>query len=462
MKSLLLFFLLITGLALPSVVDAQDTAFWAHPENTVGQARFVNDSTHYFYGNAFGQEWFFGRNYRVEQRNNAGNVTASAEYVYDTLRYQWYKQSRFEAQYTNDTLYRSLFTYVRRWPGDEWLLSDSIAFDANGNPRISWLKVWDEIKQKFVRGQRTETLYNENQRPGEIWHQAYDTITGNWMNDYYLQINYHQHGLDSLRKYQKWQAQQQQWADSLRIITTYDENLHLDQIIHQLYENNTWVNFQRYDYFFDANDRISKLYQYTYNELLQSWDYKYFTSYIYSTGQQERIQYLWDGSQWLNRSKVTTIYQQELPGEVYTYYWSYSTNRWANASLSVYEYDTAANRTLYTFYSWDEYHQKWRNFYKQQFFWSWFTPQTIMELPAARFRVFPNPAVNSITVQMDGNTTESKPCLITIFSANGMKVMQQQVLDNQMQIDISALPAGQYLLSVAGEKEKGAVVFIKQ
>ena len=40
--------------------------------------------------------------------------------------------------------------------------------------------------------------------------------------------------------------------------------------------------------------------------------------------------------------------------------------------------------------------------------------------------------------------------------------MQQQVLDNQMQIDISALPAGQYLLSVAGEKEKGAVVFIKQ
>ncbi|MDD4742181.1 MAG: hypothetical protein PHY20_11510, partial [Bacteroidales bacterium] len=224
MKSLLLFFLLITGLALPSVVDAQDTAFWAHPENTVGQARFVNDSTHYFYGNAFGQEWFFGRNYRVEQRNNAGNVTASAEYVYDTLRYQWYKQSRFEAQYTNDTLYRSLFTYVRRWPGDEWLLSDSITFDANGNPRISWLKVWDEIKQKFVRGQRTETLYNENQRPGEIWHQAYDTISGNWMNDYYLQINYTLHGLDSMRKYQKWQAQQQQWADSLRIITTYDEN----------------------------------------------------------------------------------------------------------------------------------------------------------------------------------------------------------------------------------------------
>ncbi|HZK08641.1 MAG TPA: T9SS type A sorting domain-containing protein [Bacteroidales bacterium] len=461
MRNFFLFFLLIAGLTLSSVVDAQNPPPYAHPENTVGQAKFVNDSTHYFYGNAFGQEWFLGRIFRVEQINNAGNVAASAEYVYDTLRYQWYKQSRFEATYTNDTLYRSLFTYVRRWPGDEWLLSDSIAFDANGKPRISWLKGWDEVKQKFVRGQRTETLYDEKQRPHQVWVQAYDTVTGNWTKDYYLQIDYNLHGLDSLRHYHRWHAQQQQWIDSLRIITTYDENLHLDQIIHQLYEN-TWINFQRYDYFFDANDRISKLYQYEYDEVQQSWKYKYFTSYIYSPGQQERIQQLWDGSEWLNRSKVTTIYQQELPGEVFTYYWSYSANQWATASLAVSEYDTADNKTLYTFYSWDEYNLKWRNFYKQQFFWSWFTPQAIKEPPVARFRVFPNPAVNIITLQMVGNTTERKPCLMTIFSANGRLVMQQEVLDNQMQIDISALPAGHYLLSIAGEKGTGAVIFIKR
>jgi hypothetical protein len=457
------FFLLVVVafLGLSSVVGAQNLSRYPAIENNVGQAKFVNDSTHYFFGNAFGQEWFFGRNYRVDQRNNAGNATASAEYVYDTLSFEWYKQRRYEAQFSNDTLYRNWFSYVRRWPGDEWLLSDSITFDANGNPRISWLKVWDETEQKFVRGQRTETHYGQNQRPDEAWYQYYDTVSGNWIIDYYLQINYNQHGLDSLRTYRNWQAQQQQWKDSLRIITTYEENLHPDQIIHQLYENNTWINFQRYDYFFDANDRLSEMYQYAFDQAQQSWEYKYFTSYIYSTLQQERIQYLWDGSQWLNRSKVTTIYQQELPGEVYTYYWSYNTNRWANASLSVYEYDTAANRTFYTFYAWDDFHQKWRNFYKQQFFWSWFTPQAIVEPPAARFRIFPNPALSTISVQMDENAIDKKPVRLAVFDANGRQVLQQIGDGTHLQLDVSMLLPGHYLLMFPDNPWSGAVVLIK-
>ncbi|NCA86613.1 MAG: T9SS type A sorting domain-containing protein [Clostridia bacterium] len=461
-KNLFSILVVVAGLVLHSVVEAQNVSRYSATENNVGQAKFVNDSTHYFFGNAFGQEWFFGRNYRVEQRNNAGNVTASVEYVYDTLRFQWFKQRRYEARFTNDTTSLSWLAYVRRWPGDEWLLSDSIAFDAIGNPKISWLKVWDEAEQKFVRGQRTVTLYDENQRPDEAWYQYYDTVSENWNKDYYLQINYNQHGLDSLRMYRRWQAQQQQWTDSLRIITTYDENQHPDQIIHQLYENNNWINFQRYDYFFDAIDRLSELYQYAFDGTQQSWEYKYFTSYIYSTLQQERIQYLWDGSQWLNRSKVTTIYQQGLPGEVYTYYWSYNTNRWANASLSVYEYDTDANRTLYTFYAWDDFNFKWRNFYKQQFFWSWFTPQAIMERPTARFRVFPNPAQNIIAVEMVENTPDQKPVRVAVYDANGRQVLQQVSDLAHRQIDVSMLVPGHYLLTLPDDPTAGAVVFIKQ
>lgn len=461
-KNLFSILVVAAGLALHSVVEAQNVSRYSATENNIGQAKFVNDSTHYFFGNAFGQEWFFGRNYRVEQRNNAGNVTASAEYVYDTLRFQWFKQRRYEARFTNDTTSLSWLAYVRRWPGDEWLLSDSIAFDANGNPKISWLKVWDEAEQKFVRGQRTVTLYDENQRPDEAWYQYYDTVSENWNKDYYLQINYNQHGLDSLRMYRRWQAQQQQWTDSLRIITTYDENQHLDQIIHQIYENQAWVNFQRHDYFFDTNDRLSELYQYAFDGAQQSWEYKYFTSYIYSTLQQERIQYLWDGSQWLNRSMVTTIYQQGLPGEVYTYYWSYNTNRWANASLSVYEYDTDANRTLYTFYAWDDFNFKWRNFYKQQFFWSWFTPQAIMERPTARFRVFPNPAQNIIAVEMVENTPDQKPVRVAVYDANGRQVLQQVSDLAHRQIDVSMLVPGHYLLTLPDDPAAGAVVLIKQ
>ena len=461
-KNLFSFLVVLAGLALPSVADAQNLSHSAAAENYLGQAKFVNDSTHYFYGNAFDQEWFLGRIYREEQRNNAGRATASAEYVYDTLRFQWYKQRRYEAQYFSDTVYRSWFSYVRRWPGEDWLMSDSIAFDANGNPRISWLKAWDEETQKFVRGQRIVMVPDENQRPYENYYQAYDTVSGEWVKDYYLQMNYNLHGLDSLRKYRKWQEQQQQWTDSLRIVTTYDQNLHLDQIIHQLYENNAWVNFQRYDYFFDANDRISKLYQYKFDKAQQSWEFKYFTSYTYSTYQQERIQYLWDGSQWLNRSMVTTIYQQGLPGEVYTYYWSYNTNRWANASLGVSEYDQDHNKTLYTFYSWDEYNFKWRNFYKQQFFWSWFTPQSILEPAAARFRVFPNPAIDIISVQMIENNSNQKPIRVEVFDVNGRQVLQQIGVGAYFQIDISTLVPGHYLLTLPDDPAAGAVVFIKQ
>lgn len=74
--------------------------------------------------------------------------------------------------------------------------------------------------------------------------------------------------------------------------------------------------------------------------------------------------------------------------------------------------------------------------------------------------VYPNPAKNEINVSFEAK--DGKSLTLNVFDASGKQVLSQNAADGVNKIDISRIPAGAYVLTVEGGKEKLTEKFIKQ
>lgn len=80
------------------------------------------------------------------------------------------------------------------------------------------------------------------------------------------------------------------------------------------------------------------------------------------------------------------------------------------------------------------------------------TPQAIVA------KVYPNPAVDQLNVQVDNNSVKQ----LVVYSLNGQVVSNQAVTSFVTSVNISALPAGTYLLQLIGDAQNATVKFVKQ
>jgi len=226
-----------------------------------GKDHYVNDSTRYSLGNAFGQSWFNNQIYRVEQRNPAGNVLTASDYEYDTLGFFWYQQRRYQAQYINNTIRKFWLSSVYDKIGSQWLLADSIHFNSFGLPTIGWYKEWNPITQKFIDGKLSDYFYNDQGVIHLTFNQRYDSIHQGWLNDYYEVVYYNHFDLDSLRQYYSWSSAVNNWKDSLRITYTYNDKFFPKEEILETRAGNSWMNSIKWKFVF-SNDLLDEEYEY--------------------------------------------------------------------------------------------------------------------------------------------------------------------------------------------------------
>jgi hypothetical protein len=79
-----------------------------------------------------------------------------------------------------------------------------------------------------------------------------------------------------------------------------------------------------------------------------------------------------------------------------------------------------------------------------------------------RLAIYPNPAVNEITVQADPALGNCAGKWIYIYNQLGQKVLASLMGSNQQNIGVGALPAGIYLLKLEGINKGQVAKFIKQ
>jgi len=84
----------------------------------------------------------------------------------------------------------------------------------------------------------------------------------------------------------------------------------------------------------------------------------------------------------------------------------------------------------------------------------------LQSLSAQQFSVYPNPAQNTLKINM--NNLMLQDAQYTIYDIYGRSLLTAAVTAPQQEIDVTQLPAGQYILQVKTSSHQGALKFIKE
>ena len=75
------------------------------------------------------------------------------------------------------------------------------------------------------------------------------------------------------------------------------------------------------------------------------------------------------------------------------------------------------------------------------------------------FVIYPNPANDNITIE---STIVNKDAMISIYNIQGELLLQQTMLQNKTNVNVSALPSGLYFVKVKTEKGEAVIKFVKE
>lgn len=132
-----------------------------------------------------------------------------------------------------------------------------------------------------------------------------------------------------------------------------------------------------------------------------------------------------------------------------------NTQQWQKDTLSVYEYDVD-NLYRITLYHWQN--NSWNNVKRITY---GYLPTSISETPIEKpFTIFPNPAINSVTIGLD--KTPAKPIYITIYSTIGQQMLSLATASRQTEIPVTTLSPGLYhaVINNNGELQKSTFTVI--
>jgi hypothetical protein len=426
--------------------------------------KYITDSTFFWMGNAFGQSWFKHKIFRPETINNFGDLLTAYDYEYDTLGLYWYKQRFYEGRYFQDGLRKRWLTFVFDQSEDNWRMADSLAFNQAGQPVTGWFKIWNPMEHQFVDGRRSTYFYDDNDRLHIQYSQHFDTTIQNWQRRNYRVIHYNLSNADSLWLLYSWNKVQQQWNDSARVAYFYNDEQLIDVEITQLFSNGDWVNSRFVDYSYNPSGQPDVVIEKQWNADLGDWIDQNKTVYNYTSAQltETKTDFLWDGSQWLNKTRISYQYNADnLIQEILNEYWSFGFEEWAKASLSNYFYDENLNRSQFSFYIWNTMSETWQNFYREDNFWSLFEANSINPPSRDLITFYPNPATNAVKYSLSATNQPPGPVRFFIYDATGNLVKNIVAADISGTIDIADLKPGIYPVKYIFDHFVGTAVIIK-
>lgn len=436
---------------LPFILSAQLAGNGLQsPENQFPEQRngkWVVDSTWFYLGNTFGQYWFNNEQYRVTGRDQYGNFKNSITRQFDTISLAWTDKSRNSADYYDSVTNQKWIAEIWDANGDRWVMSDSIFYNESGSPEISWYKIWSPVKFRFSGGKRIDYNYSET---GQLLHeniQLFDTLGGNWKNGQIASYMYNPEGLVLQKLLITWDISGF-WRDSLRVSYSYNGEKLLVETIHEIKnQSDQWENWWKWSYNYNSSGKIREEYQYGWDGI--DWKNKIFTLYTYDNLLLiQALRKIWDENEltWIDKNRTTYSYnpngqRTEVMGE----YFDHFGNIWYRSYTYSYSYDEHGNRNGYLYRIWDELNGIWLNFYKDENYWSEFSPFSVNELNVLNVNIFPNPATGEINIQLDENITNGI-CYLT--SCDGKILFTTSFSGNFINLSTQTIEPGIYLLTL--------------
>jgi len=333
-------------------------------------------------------------------------------------------------QYTYDAQAHFLSQEEQLWSGTEWVNSLLYLFTYNSAGKIigrthlsgsgsGWDSVmrwtFDYDANNNFTGQVTD-VWNATTSSWDTYSQYIETLDDN--------------GLRMAEERQGWDGTQ--FLSDFRDEYTYDDNNQLTSATHSVWDGTAWNLTTRYQYAYDADG--------------------HFTEQIYQG---------WDGSQWIDSTKQDNVYEGDLLKEVNYSFWNPADSAFQYAFQYAYAYNDYNQCTMLKSANWDgsAFTPIPNTDGRYTFIYEEFDDSGINTLLADEdFKLYPNPAQDQITVQINKNSINH----IRVVDMSGRLVFQTKgnAHASEVTLPTSQLKDGIYLLQIQSGNQTGAKIFV--
>lgn len=322
-----------------------------------------------------------------------GNNNTTTEIEIEWNGSNW--DSSYKYSYSYDVNNRLIAEIGQAWNGSNWEndYSFNITFDLNGNPIVTTLSEWN----------------------GTIWDSSSKNIS-----------TYNGNNLITLLRHQEWNGTA--WEDNMQVATTYDMNNIVLTVTQQSWNGTAWVNTNMQTNTITNNDIVNEIYQ------------------------------MWQNNGWVNMFNVVKTYDgnDNLITETNQIY---SVNAFENFSRITRAYNSFNQVTSEKDDSWVN--NTWApedgDFWGRYYYEDYNTTGINNIATAGNFNVYPVPANNHIKVDMAWE--EAQPFTVSILDMQGRLIrnFSEKAMKNYSKsIDVSQLPAGNYLIKLTTTTGKAA------
>jgi hypothetical protein len=265
-------------------------------------------------------------------------------------------------------------------------------------------------RRDFVTGSKTDSSLFENYQ------------SGNWVSNEKAIYTTDGSGRITETLTLEWNTGSQTYQNDRRETNTYTGS-NLTLTLRETFTGGNWQNLTQTDNTYDANGDLTKSTQQDWAPFSSTWLNDENTDYTYDANHNEltEIAQDWDGTAWVNQTKTTSTYNSG------NFLVSETTQTW-NTTSNQFEYVDNQDVQRWVYYG---------------------TYTGVEELyQQTSIRLYPNPATNQLHIQLESKS--GKPTSMTICDMTGKAVKHWYQAAKTQQIDISTLPAGNYIIKSGG------------
>ena len=382
-------------------------------------------------------------------------------------------RSRMQGYHTSDICHLSSFISLQAQETLLWKWDTVIGYDVEENPYLRMTQRFDEkgnllsqLSCTYIGGTWVNLSRNTytNDASGKVQSMLTEGWQeGAWVNFSIVNVTWNASSQIVMETVQKWSSGV--LKNNMRRSYTYNTSGNKLTILQEDWSGTAWVNEMRTTYAYNASGYLLSM---TVEASNAGGPWVAAARFTYSSDPQgnwiQLIYEEWSGTAWVLTGKIdyTTDPQGNITSETIQ---NYVSGSWVNDSRKTYTYDVNSNGISGKNEAWQGsawvsdmqtsviYNKKEilavlsQMVYHYTARYRWYSTGT-EELIGheTSLRISPNPAKNLVTVKFE-NADNSRG-LITVCTIEGKTVASQPVNSGEVQIDVSGLPAGVYLLNL--------------
>ncbi|KAA9340940.1 T9SS type A sorting domain-containing protein [Adhaeribacter soli] len=369
------------------------------------------------------------------------------------------------------------------------LVWDSTAYDAQGKEAFQGTHYWNPTSSvwELSHGSRYTSTYNAAGKPTEHIAEYYSNNA--WQNSGKSVYAYDAAGNMTEETYYDWTNNA--WEGLEKLTYTYTNGKLTEELFHE-WVGSAWVPTNKGTYLYAAGASTPNEAVLQKMNLTGNWvnDERVINIVWHNFANWETLSHtgqVWQNNAWVNESKSTSVYPANGGYVETSEIWM--NNAWVNENRYTETYD---NQMIYTGYQTEEWvNNAWETTYQDQqlhtynatnditetTFKNWDSQtSTLMatsrkvysnflrisgtpkELPQLNARLYPNPVSGTLHIQLEEQLTAT----VKVADLTGRVVRTEVLPAGSSRIDVSALPAGIYLLNVQNGKGTYTSRIVKQ